>query len=350
MRDRQWNWMPGSERWREEKHGLPENPHFLSFTTKPFISTQAYDFWCESVATDFEFEPPTRDQRLSFRARAAGLAWRQADFFDTRSDAISGFRSQRHIEADGLDSLSIGFIVEGARVTEDNSGQETRTTAGQFFVYDGASPSRFRWTHHRALYLVIRRDQVAAAIGKAEVKADTLAARLATSPVAPLLREHFLSMSRHMTQLSPLQQAFVLNQAVELALLALVSPTHIRQHPLAPSTLAETAMGYIGLNLRDPALSAEKVAKALGVSRATLYRAFLDQGCGIAEAIRDARLEKARALLEAAARETSVTDIALQCGILDTVNFSRQFRRRFGLAPTDFKLERLSATAPGEGE
>ncbi|MCZ8163783.1 MAG: AraC family transcriptional regulator [Beijerinckiaceae bacterium] len=304
----------------------------------------ASEFWREIAATDLTSNDPTKEVRLALRTTIFGQGWRCAEFFDTRAETVSDMRNRHLIDADGLDYLSVGFIVEGGRVSENAGVTTDSAVAGQFFVFEGARPGRFRSRRDRALYLAIRREHLVAAVGDARLDAPLLATRVATSPVGPLIREHLLSMARHFARLTPIQQAFILNQAVDLVVLAIVTFGNGLAGNLPLSSLVEPARTYIAQNLRDSSLNPERVAKALGISRATLYRAFRQQGGGIAQTIRDARLEKAKELLESSPRDVSISEIALQCGILDTVNFSRQFRRRFGLSPTDHRLERFSPT------
>ena len=97
------------------------------------------------------------------------------------------------------------------------------------------------------------------------------------------------------------------------------------------------ASAYIEQHLGEPSLSSSRVARALGCSRSTLYRLFSNHETGVAGYIRDLRLDRARTLIENAPAHIPVADLALQCGIYDTANFSRQFRRRFGIPPSELR-------------
>lgn len=90
-------------------------------------------------------------------------------------------------------------------------------------------------------------------------------------------------------------------------------------------------------------LNPERLAEALGVSRAVLYRTAAPEG-GVAAMLQDARLRHAAALLlseEAAARR--IGEIAEIVGYPSGAGFSRRFTDRFGLAPLAFRaLHRAS--------
>ncbi|MEM9061150.1 MAG: AraC family transcriptional regulator [Pseudomonadota bacterium] len=112
---------------------------------------------------------------------------------------------------------------------------------------------------------------------------------------------------------------------------------------------------YILDNLTDPDLSTETLIRTFGASRATVYRAFADQG-GIARYILDHRLERAKwDLMTGDGKRGLVRAIAERYGFQDTANFNRAFRRKFGAAPRDFMGRvitsgaGISAAEPADG-
>jgi AraC family transcriptional regulator, positive regulator of tynA and feaB len=82
-------------------------------------------------------------------------------------------------------------------------------------------------------------------------------------------------------------------------------------------------------------LSPEGLAGPLGCSRAHLYRVFARNGLTIAGYLREIRLQRCRAALAVAGPSDTVADIAFRCGFDNPVYFSRLFRQRFGIRPTD---------------
>lgn len=91
---------------------------------------------------------------------------------------------------------------------------------------------------------------------------------------------------------------------------------------------------FITQNLDRGELGVGAVCRALGLSRATLYRTF---GAGGVEAfIREARLERAFSeLLSAQPQRGVVGAVAARWGFVDVGNFGRAFRTRFGFSPSD---------------
>lgn len=332
-----WTWRPELGTWQFDRHGYPAEPAFLSLGTNLAGDENPYDFWRRIAFADFEADPLRKDEARHFRAAASGYTWHKADFFVSESDPVSGGRTRRHIEADGLESISIGLVVEGRRDAVQDGDERISTGAGNMFIYDGAKPSTVAWNRHKVVYVVTRREAVCNALGGDPGPVSRLTKRLERSPIGKVLRDHMMSMARNMKLASRAEQAFLLSQAAEMAVHAMARPEAEDAGFEQGSALMAAAVAYIDQHLGEPSLSSSRVARALGCSRSTLYRLFSSHETGVAGYIRDLRLDRARALIENAPATIPVADLALQCGIYDTANFSRQFRRRFGIPPSELR-------------
>ncbi|MGB3544865.1 helix-turn-helix domain-containing protein [Rubrivirga sp.] len=121
-----------------------------------------------------------------------------------------------------------------------------------------------------------------------------------------------------------------------IAALARVATGSLLADRSPSDVLLDRATEVIERESRDPGLSAQAVAQAVGVSRRHLDRISVSStGRSVDERIRDHRLDKAASLLEAgAAGEIGVYGVALECGFRGASHFSRSFRARFGVAPS----------------
>ena len=96
--------------------------------------------------------------------------------------------------------------------------------------------------------------------------------------------------------------------------------------------------------MSDPEFDVERFARALGLSRASLFRKFKGiSGQSPSEFIRNLRLERARQLL--ASGQFNVSQTASEVGFLDLSHFAACFRKRFGLSPSE--CAKAGASAPG---
>ena len=120
--------------------------------------------------------------------------------------------------------------------------------------------------------------------------------------------------------------------------------TALAQAALAPAGTPETDAGepgrlaaacrFIRAHLGDEDLSPDRIAAAIGCSRATLYRLFADHPMTIAEYVRECRLQAAMTTLSGRSGG-SVSSVAARLGFTDPSTFSQAFRRRFGVSPRD---------------
>ncbi|AXB45600.1 helix-turn-helix domain-containing protein [Amycolatopsis albispora] len=102
---------------------------------------------------------------------------------------------------------------------------------------------------------------------------------------------------------------------------------------------------FILRHLADPGLSVTSVASAHAVSRRRLYQLFEDtgEGGGIAEFIRQARMDRARELLaDPAHREEPIAQVAARCGFVNAAHFTRLFRDATGLPPGEYRRRKLT--------
>jgi AraC-like DNA-binding protein len=108
-------------------------------------------------------------------------------------------------------------------------------------------------------------------------------------------------------------------------------------------TYVTRAKDYIDQTLNDPALTPAAVAAAVGVSVRYLHRLFAAQGFGVAEYIRDRRLERVhRALRDPRNAVRPIAAVAADVGFGDLSGFNRAFRRKYHQTPGDVRSGQLN--------
>jgi signal transduction histidine kinase/DNA-binding response OmpR family regulator len=120
---------------------------------------------------------------------------------------------------------------------------------------------------------------------------------------------------------------------------------------LAPSEVAVTpideqfirrALRVVEEHMDDPEFDVETFARAMGLSRASLFRKFKALSDNTPrDFIRDMRLERARQLL--ATGQLNVSETAARVGFSDLSHFSACFRKKFGETPSEFARSQSSA-------
>ena len=100
----------------------------------------------------------------------------------------------------------------------------------------------------------------------------------------------------------------------------------------------ERALRYIRSHLGDAELGPDAVARACGISLSYLHQLFRPLGFGVEECIVAERLEHCRTLLgDPRLRHLSISTIAYRTGFSHAAHFSRAFRRRFGMTPSELR-------------
>jgi AraC-like DNA-binding protein len=101
------------------------------------------------------------------------------------------------------------------------------------------------------------------------------------------------------------------------------------------AAIFERACSLVQQHLHDPGLGPDRLADELHVSRRTLFNAFAVAGETPQAYLLRRRLERCRdQLASSAAARTSITQVAFDAGFVDLAHFSRAFRRRFGVTPS----------------
>jgi AraC-like DNA-binding protein len=115
-----------------------------------------------------------------------------------------------------------------------------------------------------------------------------------------------------------------------------------RTAEISPETrqwaLLRRTYALIEQRLADPELCPGELAAAQFISVRSLHKLFETQQTTVAEWVRQRRLERcARDLLDPALAGESIGAIGARWGITSQAHFSRLFRARYGVTPSDYR-------------
>ena len=148
-----------------------------------------------------------------------------------------------------------------------------------------------------------------------------------------LLMAHANMVQKVLPDLGPAGVQAARNTLIELAASVArrgVDDTDARLTP----TLVQAAKDLAQQRLTDPELSPAMLAGELNVSVRTLQRAFAALGESVTAHVRQRRLEAARQALHVS--RLGVSEIAAHWQFADASHFSRAFKHRYGLTPTEY--------------
>lgn len=237
-----------------------------------------------------------------------------------------------------------------------------RAALDALFLLHGALPAYRGQARGTPVYLLpLRSDWAAGALGYAVSALPPGVPLPLSMPLATYLRAQMLLLARLAPALSREESIAMLLATVELAATlwrarpetapasaaTAASPHAGDPAPPASARIYRAALAHIAAHLSDPALTAGHLARALGCSRPTLYRAFAAHGTTVAARLLDARMAHARALLDAEGETAKLAGIAFDCGYADVSAFIRAFRRAHGVTPGQWR-EHAAPSLRGE--
>jgi AraC-like DNA-binding protein len=313
----------------------------VELTTDGIAPSERLSYWRDGVLRRMEPIKALADDR-PFRGRLRRIIGREAELIEHASDAVMAVRTPQRCRGDACDDISIDLMLDCTSAQLDQGGERS-VHSGDLWIMDYARPIQVVRSRHRAVGLILSRQRVRDFIG-----ADPgalIGRRLPARGIGALLQSHMRLTLDEAPHLPPEQRIAAIAAAVEMALVALATENGDRAAvEQNGECLYNAARRLIERDCGNPDLTPESVAIALGCSRASLYRAFFQDGESVAAIIWSTRLDQARRML-ASSRHLGlrVSEIAVRCGFLEQATFSRMFKRRFGLTPRE---AREQAQAP----
>ena len=237
-------------------------------------------------------------------------------------------RDRDRVEATGADQLFVYFIRSG-RLDLLPSLTGRPALPGDIVVVDLAHPVALTLDGYETTLAVIGRALLPPRLRERQMHGVILSRGHPLAGMITMLVEQLFETSR---RLSPDQASKILHHAAGLLGLALEDITDPARIPVALKTAAEALIDEC---LDDPRLSPASIAVALGVSRATLYRAFERRG-GIRELIAARRLERAWTLASSPTGPER-QDIVRLCGFRKPAQLDAVLIEAFGANSTGIR-------------
>ena len=160
--------------------------------------------------------------------------------------------------------------------------------------------------------------------------------RVLRGTAARLVADHMTSLWRHASEVSSGDVSLILNATASIVAGCLAERDAQPTPPFRSSgrsfAVWQSVMRYVDLHLADVKLGTISICTALGLSRASLYRALTGDG-GVASYILGRRLDTIHAAIVDAAQARTLADLAFATGFTSYSHFSAAFRNRFGHSP-----------------
>ena len=314
---------------------MAEQGQLVVHTTDSVPVNQRLAYWREGVMR--RMVPLAVEGTANpFRGRMRRIVGDGLELIEFASDNVVAVRSPERCRIDGCDDVTIDLMRRSTNTWMDHGGTH-RVKAGDLYLVDYAKPSEVRRGAHCTVGLTMSRRLVRDVLG--DDIAPRAGMKFKASGLARVLGHHLQATFDEAGSMAVAERAAAAKAARDMAL-ALLQATH---HGTADAERFEhgfhrAALGLIEVECGDPDLTPERIAVALGCSRASLYRAFAKDGESVAAAIWQARLGRAHRMLRSPAGiGVLISDIAALSGFREMPTFTRMFKRRYGMTPGDVR-------------
>ena len=236
------------------------------------------------------------------------------------------------------DVLGFQFVHKGFEVVREGD-RELTLTPGQIAIWDGAQPTEIEIVKpfHKRTLLFPRQRVLSVCPRLGELRSLP---SLNSSGSARLLVRYMNALAIESQHLSESAAVSAANVALEL-LRAAVEPELPTGRAAERAALRAEIRVYVRAHLQDPDLGPTSIARAFAISVRALHALFEDGDESVALMVRNARLR--RCLEDLQLRNGgSVTDIAFRWGFSDAAHFSRIFKRKFGVTPSEVRHATLT--------
>jgi AraC-like DNA-binding protein len=293
--------------------------------------------WCDRMVGVVNLLTTRDDRGQPFRGWIDRYAVGEFLFADCYTDRITQDRTIARISQDNARSIVFHVFFDDAAGSElVYPGKRTDTALeGGIFAVDLDQPVQFKRAPCRHVTIFLPGALLQHVFpDPSALHGRTLSPRL---PVVRYLAGRVLSFAAQIRYMAPAEAHRILREIVLLIADAFAEQAGLRgsKPALARAMAFDQARRYVHGNLHDGDLSPESVVTSLGLSRRTLYRLFEHEG-GLGAYIRHVRLRAAADEL-VAWPGVPVQDIAYGHGFRSASDFTRAFRRAYGLAPQDVR-------------
>lgn len=294
--------------------------------------------------------PPTKTQLANgFSGQIDRYCVSGLVFTDARTDAMVLERSVARISVDRIRDYVFHVVTHGeaGHVTGMHKKRSAAREGRGILAFDLDQPFHVERPACRVLSLFVPKAAVEAQFPDAESMHGQLVGH--DSPLARTIFHQVAALNRELATMDAQEAASALQACSRLLVAAFRKQSHLSDDARAAARvlMLSEVRRYVEANLHRAELSPSSIVEALQLRRATLYRGFEHAG-GLGAYIRNRRLREAAADL-VKYPQLQVIDIAYGLGFKSASDFTRAFRRAYGMSPQDMRAQALELRREQDG-
>lgn len=313
----------------------------VELTTRPLRPHEQYDAWRGWHNRTFDGSPGP-SAKDGFVAKSNAVTMDGLALVRISMPAMRVMRTPQLIRRNPVDHWAINMGLHGpTRLTFGDTMTEVPART-PFIVSLAAEMVSERGAGER-LQLYLARDS----FPELAPVLDAARGTAVTGALGTMLADYLELLERNLGRVDA-ANAGQMKAAIGAMIAACVSPSADR-NATAGGQLdlgrMERVRQVVRRELRSSQIGPEFLCRAAGMSRSALYRLMEGQG-GVTRYIRRQRLLESREVLEDPGSDKPIATIADELCFSDAADFSRAFRREFGMAPSDVRAAAKAGVAP----
>jgi AraC-like DNA-binding protein len=290
----------------------------------------AFENYCLSLADLYAVSGVAADGLTGFSSATTAFRFGSSSIAHGRSGPQTLTRGQAEIQRSGIDHILIA--VNQADTIGDCDGRSLNAEAGTVQFRDLNRPSTTRADRIDTLTILVPRSILPSWLMSRGLHGRTLPV---TTPGGRLVASHvktLYAVAADLTEdegLAAVEATFVIAERF----LGQTGPVTLLQTEAIHRTIRQRVIRLVDARLADGPIEISRIARDIGVSRSSLYRAFESSG-GIQALILRRRLDLAYVALRMhAGPRLVIASLAQEYGFSSESVFIRAFRDRFGFRP-----------------
>ncbi len=334
--------MPNLSKDSPSQNSLPCDPvpHAV-FSVDEVLPKEKFEVWHDSISCIFDVDAKKDIRNEQFDASVDAHMFGPIMLARTQTQQQTWARSELNIAQDGMDHIMIQLYESGHTTTEHNNKQYQIPKHG-IIIFDLAQVVTCKTNKFTNLSLIIPRQMLEPSLHDPDNQ--HMRTMEGNDPMVHLLRDHMLSLKNLANNISGSQAIDIAPATAALAATCLNASESATEGGSAGVSYAQltVAKRYIESMLSSPELTPDKVALHANISRTRLYSLFAPHD-GIANYIRNRRLNLAlHRMISVNEAHRTLFELSSDCGFSSNSDFSRAFKRRYGLSPTDARQQGLA--------
>lgn len=305
-----------------------------TWSTRQFRPAQQFFRWREAVDETHLAWDIASHRHSEFAANLRRQSLGGASVIECVCDPCAGKRREPEIARSGEGYYGVLLVAAGKEMLRQG-GREAWLKAGDFVLWDSTRPIDFAVGErlHKITLLVPQRLLEATLPDAREFVAKTVSG---ASDRGALFANHLRGLARMRENVPQAILPRLMEATLDLFATAFVAETATDGTATQRAMLARI-QSYVRGRLDDPTLNPEAVANAHGISVRQLHRIFAAASNVTLERwLWNERLARCRHDLTQPG-EVAISKVAFKWGFSDAAHFSRAFRERYGLAPSDLR-------------